>query len=117
STRTSPFGLPDADAGPIEIALDGEAHRRIPAQRDRLGEIAIRAANATRRYLYDAHLPLQSLGNLNGEVVSSGDLREAGMHPVVHDVKDDVGPVVILDLEHDRRGLHLVDQLRGLYRY
>lgn len=62
---------------------------------------AIRAAYPPCGDLNYAHLSLKTGRDLDRSIVSGGYLGESGFNAVVHDVEDNVGPIVILDLEYD----------------
>lgn len=78
---------------------------------------AIRASYPPRGNLYNAHLSLKTGRDLDRSIVSGGYLGESGFNAVVHDVEDDIGPIVILDFEYDRfRGngfRRLGERIRG----
>jgi hypothetical protein len=94
--------LPNPNAGMVQAALDGHSHRGAATNRERLRHVAIRAPNPPGGDANHAHLSLQPRRNLDRDFVGGRDLGEPGLNAVMHDVDDNVGPIVILDFEDDR---------------
>jgi hypothetical protein len=91
--------LPNPHARVAEAAFDRQSNRGVSAERDRLGHEAIRASYPPRGNLNHTHLPLKTGRDLDRNIVGGRYLSEPGLNAVVHNVEDNVGPVVILYFE------------------
>ena len=100
AVRSTP--LPDSYARVAEAAFDRHSNRGVSAERDRLGYEAICASYPPGGNPNHAHLSLKTGRDLDRDIVGGRYLREPGLNAIVHNVEDNVSPVVILYFEDDR---------------
>ncbi|HEY0365493.1 MAG TPA: hypothetical protein VGC73_03405 [Pyrinomonadaceae bacterium] len=86
----------------LELALDGESDGVAGSDRDRLGVVIVTSANAVETES-DGSLVSDEVGrNFEGLVARCRDLGESVGSAVVNHEKNDIGPIVVLDLEDHR---------------
>jgi hypothetical protein len=88
----------------LELSLYSEPDGVAGSHGNRFRAVIIAAPNAMQPKSDQALLADQVRGDLERLVLCGGDLSEAMRSSVVDNEEDDIGPVVILDLENDGPG-------------